>query len=258
MAGLEMGLCDVPALVTGGGSGIGRATANLLAELGAAVAVVDRDESSARATADAIIARGGKAVALTADVSCPEAVAAAVADAEAALGVIRVLVNNAGIGERRQTLDIPINDWKMVLDVNLTAVFQFCQLVGRRMVDSGVGGAIVNVASVAGLTGVLNRSSYAASKHGVVGLTRTLALELAPHGIRVNAVAPGTVATNLTSAMLKNPEGAARTLAAHPMGRVAEAEEIADAIVYLASQRASFITGSVLAADGGFLAGKTA
>lgn len=258
MAGLDMGLTGIPALVTGGGSGIGQATANLLAEVGATVAVVDRDENSARATADAILARGGKAIALTADVSCPQQVAAAVADAEAALGVIRVLVNNAGIGEWRQTLDIPIDEWKMVVDVNLTAVFHFCKLVARRMVDSGVGGAIVNVTSVAGLTGILNRSSYVASKHGVVGLTRTLALELAPHDIRVNAVAPGTVATNLTSAMLRNPDGAARTMAAHPMGRVAAAGEIADAIVFLASRRASFVTGSVLAADGGFLAGKAA
>jgi len=122
MTGLDLGLADVAALITGGGSGIGRATARQLAEHGASVAVVDKDADAARATAEDIIAHGGKAVALTADVSCEKDVLAAAADAEAALGVIRVLVNNAGIGERRPMLDIPLDDWKMVLDVNLTAV----------------------------------------------------------------------------------------------------------------------------------------
>ena len=145
-----------------------------------------------------------------------------------------------------------------MLDVNLTAVFHVTQLVTRRMVVSGVGGAIVNVSSVAGLNGVLNRSSYVAAKHGVVGLTRTLALELAQYDIRVNAVAPGIVATGLTSALLSKPAGVAASVAAHPIGRIAQPGEVADAIVFLASQRASFVTGSVLTVDGGFLAGKAA
>lgn len=256
--GMDLGLSGVPALVTGGGAGIGRATARLLCENGASVAVVDKDADAARATADSIIARGGTAVALTADVSCEQDVQAAVAKAEAALGLIRVLVNNAGIGERRPMLDLPLDAWKSVLDVNLTGVFLFTQAIARRMVDQGGGGAIINVASVAGLNGVMNRSSYAAAKHGVVGLTRTVALELAPHGIRVNAVAPGIVATNLTSTLLSNAERAAQAASVHPLGRVAEADEIADAIVFLASRRASFMTGSVITVDGGFLAGKVA
>jgi len=258
MTGLDLGLADVAALITGGGSGIGRATARRLGENGASVAVVDIDAEAARATAEDIIAHGGKAIALAADVSCEKDVLAAAADAEAALGVIRVLVNNAGVGERRPMLDLPLDDWKRVLDVNLTAVFLFTQVITRRMVSEGGGGAIVNVASVAGLTGVMNRSSYVASKHGVVGLTRSLALELAPHGIRINAVAPGTVTTNLTSTLLSSATGAAQSIAAHPMGRVADAGEIADAIVFLASRRAGFMTGSVMTVDGGFLAGKVA
>ncbi|MFZ2983292.1 MAG: SDR family oxidoreductase, partial [Sphingobium sp.] len=131
-------------------------------------------------------------------------------------------------------------------------------VVTRRMVDAGVSGAIVSVASVAGLTGIMNRSSYVASKHGVVGLTKTLALELAPYNIRVNAVAPGIVSTNLTSKLLGNAVGAAHSAAVHPLGRVAQPNEIADAIVYLVSQRASFVTGSVVNVDGGFLAGREA
>lgn len=258
MTPYDLELTGVPALVTGGGAGIGRATAILLAGLGARVAVLDRDGEAAQATAQDIADCSGTAIALTADVRCESDVIAAAAAVEARLGVIRILVNNAGIGERRPMIDLPLNGWKDVIDINLTAVFHLTQIVTRRMIAAQVTGTIVNVASVAGLSGVMNRSSYAASKHGVVGLTRTLALELAPHRIRVNAVAPGIVATNLTSALLSNQEAAARSAAAHPLGRVAEPREVADAIVFLASQRASFVTGSVLTVDGGFLAGKDA
>lgn len=257
MAGLDLGLTDTPALVTGGGSGIGRASARLLGENGAKVAVVDRDGATARATAEEIIAQGGKAIALTADVRSEKEVRAAAADAEAAFGVIRVLVNSAGIGGgRRPMLDLSLESWKKVLDVNLTSVFLFTQIIARRMVDAGGGGAVVNVASVAGLNGSPNLPAYAASKHGVVGFTRTIALELASSGIRVNAVAPAMVSTNMLAPILNSPGGPAQAAAAHPMGRVAEPREIADSIVFLASQRASFITGSVITIDGGFLAGK--
>lgn len=252
----DLGLAGIPALVTGGASGIGRATALLLAECGAHVAIVDKDAAGAKALADQINHAGGRAVAIVADAGREADIRTAVAEAEASLGVIRVLVNNVGIGERRPMLDIPVEDWRYAIEINLTATFLFTQLVARRMVDEGVGGSIVSIASVAGETGVLNRSSYVASKHGVVGLTKTLALELAGHNIRVNAVAPGMVATNLTAKLLSDPARAARSNAAHPMNRVGQAQEIADAVVFLASSRSSFTTGSVLAVDGGFLAGK--
>lgn len=252
----DLGLTGLPSLVTGAASGIGRATALLLARCGAPVAIADKDGPGSKAVADAIIAAGGRAVAIRADAGRDADIRAAVAEAEASLGVIRVLVNNIGIGERRPMLDIPVDDWRHAIDINLTATFLFTQLVARRMVDEGVGGSIVNIASVAGETGILNRSSYVASKHGVVGLTKTLALELARNDIRVNAIAPGMVATNLTAKLLSDPARAARTHAAHPMNRVAQPEEIADAAVFLASARSSFTTGSVLVVDGGFLAGK--
>jgi len=207
MTGLDLGLADIPALVTGGGSGIGRATARRLGENGASVAVVDIDAEAARATAEDIIAHGGKAIALAADVSCEKDVLAAAADAEAALGVIRVLVNNAGIGERRPMLDIPLDDWKMVLDVNLTAVFLFTQVIARRMVSEGGGGAIVNVASVAGLNGGGPAfSHYAAAKAGIIGFTKALSHEFARLGITANAIAPGLidVHTNGAADMLFN------------------------------------------------------
>ena len=252
----DLGLGGMPSLVTGAASGIGRATALLLAECGAKVAIVDKDGAGAADVAGEICAAGGRAVAIIADAACEEDIRSAVVEAEASLGVIRVLVNNVGIGERRPMLDIPVEDWRNALQINLTATFLFTQLVARRMVDEGVGGSIVSIASVAGETGILNRSSYVASKHGIVGLTKTLALELARHNIRVNAVAPGMVATNLTAKLLSDPERAARTNAAHPMNRVGRPEEIADAVVFLASSRSSFTTGSIHVVDGGFLAGK--
>ena len=252
----DLGLAEIPALVTGAASGIGRATALLLAESGAHVAIVDKDGVGAAALADQINAAGGRAVAIVADAGREAEVLAAVAEAEASLGVIRVLVNNVGIGERRPMLDIPIEDWRNVIDINLTSAFLFSQLVARRMVDERVSGSMVSIASVAGETGILNRSSYVASKHGVVGLTKTLALELAPHNIRVNAVSPGMVATNLTAKLLSDPARAAQTNSLHPLNRVAQPNEIADAVVFLASARSSFTTGTILVVDGGFLAGK--
>ena len=252
----DLGLAEIPALVTGAASGIGRATALLLAESGAHVAIVDKDGVGAAALADQINAAGGRAVAIVADAGREAEVLAAVAEAEASLGVIRVLVNNVGIGERRPMLDIPIEDWRNVIDINLTSAFLFSQRVARRMVDEGVSGSMVSIASVAGETGILNRSSYVASKHGVVGLTKTLALELAPHNIRVNAVSPGMVATNLTVKLLSDPARAAQTNSLHPLNRVAQPNEIADEVVFLASARSSFTTGTVLVVDGGFLAGK--
>jgi 3-oxoacyl-[acyl-carrier protein] reductase len=245
------------AFVTGGGGGIGSATALALAGRGARVAVADRSLELAQSTAAQVEERGGRAFALEVDVTDEDAVVAAVAMAEGALGPIEILINNAGVAERRSFLELSVAEWRAVLDVNLTGAFVCAQAVARRMLAIERPGAIVNVASVAGLTGVSQRTAYGASKHGLVGLTKVLAFDLAPHGIRVNAVAPGAVETPLTAVQLAREGARERTAASHPLGRWAQPEEVADLIVFLASDRASFITGAVVPIDGGFLAGKS-
>lgn len=250
-----MGLRGKVALVTGGGRGIGAAAAQRFAACGASVAVLDRRAELAQHTAQQIRADGGVAEALIADVTDEDAVLAAVAEAERRLGPLDVLVNNAGIAERASFLDMESGAWRRVIDVNLTGVFFLSQAVARRMVERGASGAIVNVASVAGLTAMSGRVAYVASKHGVVGLTKMMALDLGSRGIRVNAVAPGAVETELTG-LADSPEARARVAASHPLGRAGQPEEVAELIVYLASDRAAFMTGSIVSIDGGFLAGK--
>jgi NAD(P)-dependent dehydrogenase (short-subunit alcohol dehydrogenase family) len=239
------------ALVTGGGSGIGRATARLLAERGARVIVADVSEQAADATAAEI---GPAASAVAADVTDPgsvEALLAAVAD----VGPLDIAVNNAGISGTFATLqDTTPADWHRLLDVNLTGVF-LCLRAEIPVLLARGGGAIVNVASAAGMIGVPGMCGYSASKHGVVGLTRTAALENARKGIRVNAVLPGTVRTPMLEAFTGGSE---QTLAAmakgQPIGRLAAPEEIAETIVWLCSDASSYVTGHALAVDGGALA----
>jgi 2-deoxy-D-gluconate 3-dehydrogenase len=198
-------------------------------------------------------ASGRRCLALELDVQDVPSIEAAVTRARSEFGRIDVLVNNAGINIRSPAMDVTEDEWDAVLDTNLKGLFFCCQAVGREMVSSG-GGSIVNVASTMGLVALENRASYCSSKGGVVLLTRALAVEWAPHGIRVNAVAPTFVPTDMTVAVLSDPASKAKVLAKIPMGRVGQVEEVSNAVVFLASPASSFTTGVVLPVEGGYLA----
>jgi gluconate 5-dehydrogenase/2-deoxy-D-gluconate 3-dehydrogenase len=239
------------ALVTGGGGGIGRATAQALAQAGAHVVVSDIDEQAARRVAREI----GRAEAHRLDVA-DEAVAAGVVAAVADRhGRLDVLVNNAGLGARMPTVDLPTDRWRLVHAVSLDGSFFCARAAGRHMLAAGRG-AVVNVASIMGLVGGAHypNIAYHSAKGAIVNFTRALACEWAPQGVRVNAVAPTFARTRLTEPLLGDEEMAARLLRDTPMGRFAEAEDVAAAILFLASDAAAMITGVTLPVDGGWTA----
>ena len=243
------------AIVTGGGNGIGRAASLLLAAAGATVAVLDRDGEQAAAVAAEINAAGGRAFALTADVSDEVGLDAAIGAFVTRAGRLDILVNNAGMAIRAKATELSLEDWNRVVSVNMTGMFLCARLAARRMQQAAAGGAIVNTASIMGLSGGLYPNvAYQTTKGGVVNMTRALALEWAADGIRVNAVAPTYVNTQFIAALTQNAEVLATIKAATPLGRLAEPDEIASAILFLASPAAAMITGTILPIDGGFLA----
>jgi NAD(P)-dependent dehydrogenase (short-subunit alcohol dehydrogenase family) len=247
---LVQGKC---AVVTGGGDGIGRAAALLLAEAGAAVAVLDHDVAKAEAVRAEIAGVDGKAIAVTADVSDEAAVERAFSRIIEAFGPVDILVNNAGLAVREPADTLSVDSWNRVLAVNLTGMFLCARIAARSM--RGRSGAIVNTASIMGLSGGLYPNvAYQTTKGGVVNMTRALALEWVGDGIRVNAVAPTFVRTNFIAAMMADPVKAAHVIEATPMHRLAEPAEVAAAILFLSSPAASMITGVTLPVDGGFLA----
>ena len=249
-------------LVSGGGSGIGRARALLLAGAGAAVAVADLTAERAMATAGEITAAGGRALALAGDASREEDAARWVAETIAAFGRLDGAFNNAGISPAAVgAAGTPITEWSeaafaRVIAVNLTGVFLAMKheiaAMARQEAQSSGGGAIVNTASVAGLVGLRGSSAYVASKHGVIGLTRTAALEYAPLAIRVNAVCPGYIDTPMVTPHM--PMRGEDILRAVPFARLGTPEEIAELVLWLLSERASFVTGAAYVADGGYSA----
>lgn len=238
------------ALVTAAGNGIGRAAAAALASAGATVVVTDLDEAAARHAAGEI---GGDAMQL--DVVSEGQVCAVVAAVAARHGRLDILVNNAGQGARMPTVDLPSERWEAVMAVGPRGSYLCAREAGRHMLRAGRG-AVVNVASIMGLAGGHHypNLAYHTAKGAIVNLTRALACEWAPLGVRVNAVAPTFVRTRLTEALLADPEMERRLLADTPMGRFAEPEEVAAAILFLASDMASMVTGAILPVDGGWLA----
>ncbi|WP_280338513.1 3-oxoacyl-ACP reductase FabG [Nocardia neocaledoniensis] len=242
------------AFVTGAARGIGAATAARLAADGCAVAVVDRDTDAAVLTAGRINAAGGTAIGIGCDVADEDSVAAAVARTVTDLGSLDVLVNNAGVLRDNLLFKMSVDDWDTVMAVHLRGAFLCSRAAQKHMVDNG-GGAIVNTSSVSAL-GNRGQANYAAAKAGIQGLTRTLAMELGPFGIRVNAVAPGFIVTEMTAATaarvgVSAEELQAKTAAVTPLRRVGAPADIANVVAFLASDQAGFVTGQTLYVDGG-------
>jgi NAD(P)-dependent dehydrogenase (short-subunit alcohol dehydrogenase family) len=244
-------------MVTGGASGLGLAIARDLMREGATVAIVDIDGACAEREAQALRAAGGRSLGVGADVSKCGELSDAKKQIEDALGPIEGLVNNAGVAVLGAVHDTDDGLWRRVMDVNLDGVFYACRAILPSMQARGRG-AIVNIASIAGLVGVPNMAAYCASKGAIIALSRQMAIDYARSGIRVNAIAPGTIgSTRMGAALLGSdltPEAQARRLAKYPLGRYAEAGEISKAAVFLLSDDASFITGTVLTVDGGMTA----
>jgi NAD(P)-dependent dehydrogenase (short-subunit alcohol dehydrogenase family) len=241
------------AIITGGAGGIGRAVATRLSQEGAEVAILDLNEAGAQATAAALLAKGLRAIGLPCNVTKRDEVHAAVEAVVAHFGRLTVLVNNAGIVRRAPFLELTDETWDEVLSVNLRGAFIVAQEAARVMAQHG-SGRIVNMASVAAKIAHSNQTVYSVSKAGVAAMTRTMAFELAPLGITVNAIAPGTIATNFALGSL--PEiGRISRLGRIPLGRFGSAAEVAAAVAFLASADAAYVTGAVLTVDGGLVPG---
>lgn len=239
-------------IITGAASGIGKATAELFSKEGANVIVSDIQETEGNSVVKEIIAGGGKASFFKTDVSKPEEMEALVNYAIKTYGKLDVAVNNAGIGgELNPVADMSIEGWQKVISINLSSLFYGMKYQIQAMLKSG-GGSIVNISSILGSVGFAGSAGYTAAKHGVVGLTQTAALEYSAQNIRVNAVGPGFIDTPLLNAL--DAEMKKQIVALHPIGRLGKSEEVAELILWLSSDKSSFVTGSYYPIDGGYLA----
>jgi len=241
-------------VVTGGGSGIGQAACRLYVREGARVVVSDIDETGGKETVRAIQKMGGDVIFVRADVSKPEDCQTMVAAALEKYGQLDIAFNNAGIGgEANQTADYSVSGWQTVISINLSGVF-YCMKYEIPAILSSGGGAIVNMASILGQVAFETSPAYVAAKHGVVGLTKNAAVEYARQKLRVNAVGPAFIRTPLIAGLEQNTQVRDHLISLHPLGRLGESEEVAELVIWLSSEKASFVTGAYYAVDGGYLA----
>lgn len=246
-------LADQVAVVTGASRGLGAVAADALASVGADVVLIGRDQSTLDERAKELERHEVEAVPLVCDMSQPEAIIDGVGWVMERFGRIDILINNAGIIRRSPAAEYSLDDWNDVLDVNLTAPFLMAREVGKRMLEQG-SGKIINIASLLSFTGGLNVVAYAASKHGIAGLTRSLANEWGKGGVQVNAIAPGYFHTDATAAIRNNPERYEYLRARIPAGRWGEPDELRGTVIFLASHASDYINGHVLVVDGGWTA----
>jgi NAD(P)-dependent dehydrogenase (short-subunit alcohol dehydrogenase family) len=243
------------ALVTGAGRGIGQAIAAALAQSGADVALASRSDSELRETADLVEQANRKAAVLPVDLGVSGAALDVVRQAAATLDGLDILVTSSGRNVRKSAYDHTEADWDAVIDLNLKARFFLAQAAAKHMRDTGNGGAIIHIASLSTFFGIPNHIAYTTGNGGLGAMVRAQAVEWAADNIRVNAIAPGTIVTKLTENLLANPDALAIRLSKIPMKRLGKPEDIAGTAVFLASNAAAYITGTVLAVDGGWLAG---
>ena len=242
------------AIVTGAASGIGKAVAELYAENGAQVVVSDIDEENGKKTTRQIVEAGGSAFFVKADVSKPEDCQQLVNKAKEKYGQLDIACNNAGIGgEQNNTADYSLDGWQKVIGINLSSVF-YCMKYELEAMQAQGSGSIVNMASILGQVGFGGSTAYVAAKHGVVGLTQNAALEYSAKGIRINSVGPGFISTPMLAQLEEDKDTLNYLVSLHPIGRLGKAKEVAQLVLWLSSEKASFVTGAYYPIDGGYLA----